>query len=156
MMVVVVLLSIVMVAMMGLFLTTLKSGGKATTLARVKEEGDYAITTIERLLRYQQDAPICNNVVDDHITTVDSSSPPVTQVIEWDGSNQRLQITVTPPGVTRILTTIENVRVTGAEFKCNPGSPTSGDTVEIKLTVAGHPDATVLEVFRSKVILRNY
>ena len=52
--VVVTLISILTVSIIGLFLSMVRGGGRAQSLALVKEEGDYVVSTLERILRYGQ------------------------------------------------------------------------------------------------------
>jgi prepilin-type N-terminal cleavage/methylation domain-containing protein len=138
-MVVVALLGILMTGVIGLFLTNLKISNRATALARVKQEGDYSSSTIERLVRYAK--------------TIDSTCPPIdTSFITFDSSNT---ITVTSGQLmlaTKSLTS-SAVSVTAPIFNCvvTPG----GKLVIVSYTITDAAVSSVSETFTTRVVLRN-
>ncbi len=55
----VVVLGLIMTAMVGVFLATIKAGKKADAIAEVKENGDYALGLMERQLRNAEEITDC-------------------------------------------------------------------------------------------------
>jgi len=56
----VVVLGLIMTAVVGVFLTTIKAGKKADAIAEVKENGDYALGLMERVLRNAEEIKKCD------------------------------------------------------------------------------------------------
>jgi prepilin-type N-terminal cleavage/methylation domain-containing protein len=64
-MVVVTLIAMLTVSIIGMFLSMVRGGGKAQGLALVKEEGDYAVSNLERIIRYGTSGCVQLNVSTD-------------------------------------------------------------------------------------------
>jgi prepilin-type N-terminal cleavage/methylation domain-containing protein len=144
MMVVVALLSVVGVAVVAMFLTTSRGGGKAGAMALVKQEGDYAITTMERYIHFAKSAecPAGNDV---NIVWNDD----VVVRFEEDLTNRILR-TVGPD--TSYITS-DQVAITNLAFVCSVSNGVQ--TVDIDFTINPTNGDVVTENFHSKVVLRN-
>ena len=57
--VVVALVALLLVGTTNLFLSTIRGGGKASLLAELKDQGDFALTTMERIIREGHDIGNC-------------------------------------------------------------------------------------------------
>ena len=158
-MVVVTLVAILGTTMVGLFMTTLRSGGKATSIARIKEEGDYAMSTLERLIRVGANADcttFANGLIIDELT--DSPSSPATRYsIAGNKIEIRTEYLVVDvnSGEPRLITS-DNVDVTSLSFTCTQGTGfNQGDTVTIRFTMMADGDDVTEETFDARVVLRN-
>ena len=166
-MVVVALLSIIMVTVVGLFLMTLKNGGKAAAMAKVKEEGDYAITNIERQLRFAQSVSINssnNNICgqSNQIFYIDTQDIPLKHQIKVNADKQ-LIIIDDFDGVKseRQLTSTGNSGVTVEPaaptiLTCVKGNGRVGDMVMFSANFKSRADDSVSQVFSTRVVLRNH
>jgi prepilin-type N-terminal cleavage/methylation domain-containing protein len=162
-MVVVTLVAILGTTMVGLFMTTLRSGGKATSIARIKEEGDYAMSTLERLIRVGTNAcdglPITNatSLTVDELSDADAAPRSIYRR-SVDETAIEIETKVGPPNgdeVTRSLTS-NNVVVSELFFDCTPGTGfNQGDTVTIRFTMMADGDEVTTETFDARVVLRN-
>lgn len=151
---VVVILSIISIASTNLLFTSLGGSGKAAGLAMLKQNGDHAISLIERNVRW-----------------ADSASCPGIAQLEFensDGENVIVEITADVGGQKRIsytedgvLTYLTGEQLEASEFTCtaisSPNDPTVVD-LSFKLTLdpGGEPSTTVTETFRTRVSLRTY
>jgi prepilin-type N-terminal cleavage/methylation domain-containing protein len=171
MVVVVVLLSILMVAVIGLFLTVLKNGGKATAIARVKQEGDYTISTIERRLRYATkiidtvgDQPFTSSPVGNpvcatgmnYIYFTEKDPAGASQSILIFKNNSRVAMTTDGSNIDYLTSQNVTVGLTGLTIDCEPGTATSGKKVTITLTLNDSQDSRVTQTYNTNVVLRNY
>lgn len=156
-MVMVALLSLVMIAMVSLFLTMLKAGGKASALARIKEEGDYAIQTMERQIRNADSidtstfdcvSATTNNLV---TSTADITGIGVPTVRTYDLAGMRIRVN---DGTDKLLTSTEVV-ITRLDFTCADGSFFSGPVVRISFDIEDSDLSDVTETFSTTVIMRS-
>jgi prepilin-type N-terminal cleavage/methylation domain-containing protein len=162
MMVVVALLSIVGVAVVAMFLTTSRGGGKAGAIALVKQEGDYALTTMERYIHFAKsvDTATCDVLGTSSMSIVvrdeDPANPDKRVVFDMNGTNQiQRTITTLPAGtpVAAVLTS-NKVEVSGLEFIC--AQSTNGvTTVDVDFMVTPIGGDVVTENFHTRVVLRN-
>ncbi len=152
-MVVVVLLAVLVTTMVGLFLTTLTSGGKANSLARIKEEGDYAMSTMERLIRSGSNAD-CTAADELTVTELSDAPSAPSSIYNRDGTRLRIR-TNGSTGPTRLITS-DNVIVTSLTFNCTEGTGfNQGDMVTIEFVMRAAGDLQTTETFNSRVVLRN-
>lgn len=85
MLVVAALLFTVGVVVVQLFFSSLKSGSKSTILLTVKENGDYALTVMERMIRNSREVQLCS------LGTVRIRNPDENfTVFECDNLNKRI------------------------------------------------------------------
>lgn len=148
-MVVVTLIAMLTVSIIGMFLSMVRGGGRAQGLALVKEEGDYAVSNLERIIRYGTSGCTQVNVSTDPDEISFTNQFDVDTTISFDSS---LNTLVVDDGYPREITS-DRVEVINASIKC---FPTSGgfDRVVISFTlsdVAG----SVTEDFRASVSMRN-
>lgn len=157
-MVVSVLLFTVGIMVVQLFFSSLKGGVKSNFLAVVKENGDYAKTVMERMIRSAKRLDSCSATSlkiensDGYYTTFkcDSAITPI-KIASISG-------TATADLVTYYLTS-DNVAVScDSLFTC----PTSGENkITILFVVAQNitnpkPEETAQQTFETTVTLRNY
>lgn len=148
--VVVTLTAILMVSIVGLFVTMIRGGGRAQALARVKEEADYTITTLERLLRYARDA--CD---------ADTTSSPNSQLTftHLDGSLVGIRYVGGVGGVIYVddptprQMTSNEVDVSEFDIQCKNNSPAL-DRVRITFSMSDL-EGLVNEEFTATVTIRN-
>lgn len=147
MIVVIALLGLVGVAVVAMFLTTTRSGGKSGALALVKEEGDYAITTMERYIHFAKTldctgAPTSVSIIRDNNGT--------DQSVQFLQSGSQLMRNVNGGGNEAITST--KVIAQNLSFTCSVVNKVN--TVDFNFTLS-NPGEAVVEVFGSKVVLRN-
>jgi len=145
MMVVVALMSMVGLAVVAMFLSTARGGGRAGAMAIIKEEGDYALTTMERQIRYAEGV------------TCDPSGFPITidpvgtgddVIYSLNGSDQ-IQRTI--GGVVSNVTST-SVTVSNLSFVCTANAGVT--TVAVSFTMAQSAEG-LDETFSSQITLRN-
>jgi Tfp pilus assembly protein PilW len=143
-MVVVALLAILVLSVIGMFLTLLKTGGKTQALARIKQEGDYATITMERLIRGGKNVTTCSG--SDLVFTVPNA---ITITVSLVGGKIVLN-----DGVAREITS-DKVTASNLVFTCEPKDVGHGHVVgfSFNLRVAS---ADIDENFQSSVAMRNY
>lgn len=144
---VVAIIGLIGVSASQLFFTTIRGGNKAQVIADVKQEGDYVINKIERLVRNGTAISACgaNNL----------------QVEDVDGQNHQILMQnnqLTLDGEVLIGSTIS---VQG--FTCNltAGSDAEPDHVDITLTLLKgganfREDEMAEQVFKTSITMRNY
>ena len=144
----VVVLGLILTAMVGIFLTTIKAGKKADAIAEVKENGDYALGLMERMLRNAEEiiTPCGGSKIEYRLPSDKDTDPKRvfqlsgTQIVSNDGT-----------------LTSRNLKVTSLTFSC-VGDPVQ--TISISFTLTKGESTDVREFasvsFEGKVKVRKY
>lgn len=144
------LVSILVIGVVGLFMSLLQGQSKTSILAKIKEEGDYASSTIERRLRDGKD------VVENITMPNNCVSPTQIQVVKSDGT----VLTIESQGGAILvdaqpITSSSELTVTDVVFKCmEDTSPGGHDKVLVALTLSDL-NGQISVPFSTYVVLRN-
>jgi prepilin-type N-terminal cleavage/methylation domain-containing protein len=150
MMVVVALLSVVGVAVVTMFLTTSRGGGKAGAIAQVKQEGDYALTTMERYIHFAKSVNPCTD-------TPPMSAITITWYDEVTGLDTNVTFNSTSGQIQRdgvAITSSNNISASNLLFNCATDATSGVVSVGISFDI-NYGNGLVTETFSSKVVLRN-
>lgn len=149
----VVVLGLIMTAVTGIFLTTIKTSKKADAIAEVKENGDYALGLMERKLRNAEEIISCGNSIKYRLPDDDLSVERSFQL----GGDEGDQIYSSETG--GVLTS-RDLKVTSLSFSCNPSPPDPVNTVSIVFTLTKGERSDVREFatvsFTGMVKVRKY
>ena len=149
---VITMLSIVVVASTSLLFTTMSGSNKASGLAIVKQNGDHAISYIERQTREAESVECDTDPNPDELNLTDVDGNPIT--ITTETATGRI-VTIVPPDIT-YLTSDE---LLAENFTCEVdlGDPAVVQ-VNFRMTLApgGIPSETATESFQTRVSLRTY
>ena len=173
-MVVVALLSVVGVMAVEIFFTSLRGGTKAETLKEVKQNGDYAISVMERMIRNAQEVTSPNPTDCDgsQFLEITIRNPDFGKTTFSCGNQialisatpySPLPLTPTPTPVETYLTSSE-LYVRDCYFICNnPGSTPENVTIHFVLSETGaatptpaRPEERASVTFETTISLRNY
>jgi len=164
--VVVALTALLATGAVNVFVSTLRGGGKAVSISKVKGDGDFAITTMERLIRGGKNLP--------QAQCASTTTPGlVTDLIvdELNGTQRRYfsqlvagvnriaidDDVVNPSNPIRYLTSSEvNLNPAQISFQCLSGGGFAGDKVTIDFTLQDRNNSSYSEQFTSTVTLRNF
>lgn len=158
--VVVGLLAIIAVIGSSMFFTTLRSSGKSKTLTRVKQNGDYALSTIERLIRDSEE------VITNSDGSLCEAGMNKIKTKRLDGSE--VEFTCEEEGTVNGLIASNSARLTSNEVKldnCSFDCSSQGEfypqIVSIDFTLSQAAETTRLEEqasvnFKTTVNTRNF
>jgi prepilin-type N-terminal cleavage/methylation domain-containing protein len=162
--VVVALTALLLVGVSNLFLATIRGGGRADVLASLKNEGDSALVTMERLIRGGNDVDGCNgsNWIDELVVKYIDPTNNVVLFHAIDGNGlgylARDDDTDHSSGVVRLTSEEVNVMPVAGNaqvFLCTDQSNTFyADEVTIMFDLS-IPNSTLGESFETKVTQRN-
>ncbi|OGV96397.1 hypothetical protein A2W24_04685 [Microgenomates group bacterium RBG_16_45_19] len=173
-MVVVILMGILMIGVVGLFLTLLRGQSKTNALAKVKQEGDFSTVAIERQLRDGIDVvridigvevPCNENELGEPLIIYRRTENNKFQAskLYLDSGTSTLQLGTCLESetkqycslgeVTRALTGTE-VQVDPFKVRCKQGGPFDPDLVEVSYTIT-EPASGLSVPFRVITSLRN-
>ena len=150
MLVAVTLSAILLIGIFQMMFRTISSGGRASDLAKLKEEGDYMITAIERIIREGEYCRTASGIL----------------YIKKSGSSTEDEITYSATSVTHkkigagspeILTSANVTIDTGlSTITCQKGTTSfDTDTATIVITLSPAGSSSVSETFTTTVTLRN-
>jgi len=158
--VVVGLLAIIAVIGSSMFFTTLRSSGKGKTLTTVKQNGDYALSTIERLIRDSEeiiansDGDICESGMNKIKTKrLDGSE------VEFECLDEGETISYIASNSARL--TSDEVKLDNCSFDCSSQGEFYPQVVSIDFTLSQAVETTRLEEqasvnFKTTVNTRNF
>lgn len=152
------MLGLIMVAITQLLASVLSGSGKSSAVQAVKENGQFALSTLEKTVRRAKSITTCSGGT--VTVVVPEISGDVTYTFGWVGSpTYRLTRTTTPPGTASDLVDT-NVRVTSFSCSLTAGTPGSPAVVSISMTL-DKPSLSVdqsasAQTFTSSVSLRTY
>jgi prepilin-type N-terminal cleavage/methylation domain-containing protein len=146
MMVVVALLSVVGVAVVTMFLTTSRGGGKAGALAQVKQEGDYALTTMERYIHFAKSVEICDPSMSSLKIKWYEGASIIDVEFDLDGGQIRRNATA--------ITSSSKLTASNLLFNCTMDATSGVVSVGVSFDL-DYGNGLVSETFSSKVVLRN-
>ena len=158
---VVTLLTVIVVAITELLGASLSGAGKANALRVIKENGDFALSFMERTAKRATQLVDCSTGTLSVIVPEQIAGTTVDTTYTFQQSGTKLTMTVDPPATTSDLTT-SDVTVTG--FSCiqaasSPGNP---EIVRLVLTLQRQTQ-TVLpkeqvatQTFETSLTLRSY
>lgn len=161
--IVVSLLGIIMIAITQLLAGVLTGSAKANASQMVKENGQFAISTIERSLRNAASVSACNTVLNYSVID-DSAGTPVTTSYQYslDSTPTRLKLTQTVAAGTPIVSYLTNADLNVNTFSCvpSPSAPGQPAVYKILLTIS-KPNSSieqsiVQQTFETTVSLRTY
>jgi prepilin-type N-terminal cleavage/methylation domain-containing protein len=161
-MVVVALLAILMVGVISLFLTNLRISSKASGIARIKQEGDYASSNVERTLRYAKSiitgVPGCTCVNSMSSLCYESFADSAVHRIELS-ADHRLQVNdnhgVGPASYRLLTSTNVTIGATDLSINCTAATPKVGNVIVASVTVRDPHETDLFETFTTRVVLRN-
>lgn len=149
----------------GFLLTSLSSSGKAEINKEVRQNGNFALSTMEGLIISSKNVacptpPTANAGKEIDVTDINGQ---LTQFICEDSADYRISSvssTFSPPTTTTYILTADNVAITDCNFTCTTiiGNPT---TVGIGFSVSqvgssGRPNEKSSMGFQTQVSTRNY
>lgn len=150
--IVITLLGILGIGAVGLFFSTLKGSGKSAVLSDVKEQGDFALIAIERVVR-------------NSVRVISCTAPNL--VVELPDGSQKTIAQTTEGGQTKL--TIDGEQITGNELTvpqfsltCEDGNRVKPDKVTVRFTLrkgnqsVDRPEDVFESVFQTSVTLRNF
>lgn len=154
----VVLLSIIAMTGTVLLFTSLGTSAKATSLALVKQSGDYAVSIIERLVRESQTAQcLSGDTVLVLTQAVDDGQ--ITRTIQLDSDQL---IYVENDGGIAVTHRVTGDEITARLFSCRvtKGISQAPDVVLTRFNLAlnsgGRPSESISQDFQTRVTLRTY
>lgn len=161
-MVVSVLLFTVGIMVVQLFFSSLKGGVKSNFLAVVKENGDYAKTVMERMIRSAKAVQSCSP------SSIQIANPPdgiTTTIFECSGT-RIASISGFPSGNVTYYLTSPTVKVypdtdCNTLFTCQTDGGATVTKIGIRFTLSENvdnpkPEETAQQTFETTVTLRNY
>lgn len=158
-MVMVAILGILMIAMISMFLMLLRTGGKASALAKIKEEGDYTIQTMERQIRNASTIDPSYNCVSATQHNLITYTPQISGIgadLKREYKNSIGVIQVVEGDTTTKSLTSPAVTVTRLDFHCTNSSFYSGPVVRIEFDIQDSlSNPLVTETFSTTVIMRS-
>jgi prepilin-type N-terminal cleavage/methylation domain-containing protein len=167
MLVVVGLFALLLVGMTNMMFATLRGGGKATALAQLREEGDAAITKIERTVRFAfvtTGSPVCSGgntlavIIPDSTNPVAGTRRTITYTRVGTVAPFRLQeaqvIGAAP--VSNSFITSGRVNISSFSTTCIPGDENVPPKVKVLIVMNNANDTSVSDTFQTTITLRNY
>lgn len=156
------LIGILSVGIVSVFISTVQGGKTARSQANVKTQGDYAITSMERMIRNAIKLPVCS--ADGHEITfefLDDNGEKITQAYRYledksiglyRGVEAELQGSLIISGQV-----VGSIEVTDASFVCTEGDSFSPGTVTISLTLStlGDTRQQTTQQFQTTIAMRN-
>ncbi|PJE70083.1 hypothetical protein COU97_01495, partial [Candidatus Shapirobacteria bacterium CG10_big_fil_rev_8_21_14_0_10_48_15] len=161
MMIVVALLVVLVVAGNRMFFSVLKGSTKADKLALVKQNGDYALNIMQRMIRNARSLKECT-VSTVEIDNPDPMAPPEKRWTKFilDTTNHYVASeSSTLSGADARLTGTQ-VWLTAGSFACTSGADGEPDQVEINFTLeqagtTNRPEEKAAASFHTTVVMRN-
>lgn len=147
------------VAIVSVFISTVQGSKTARAQANVKSQGDYAITSMERMIRNAVNLPTCTP--DYHsieFTYLDESGVSVTQGYQYVNNAIIMNRGGEPQGSVIAAGEAANaILVTDAHFTCNQGTGLSPGFVTIQFTLVSQGDTRqqTTQQFQARVAMRN-
>lgn len=156
------------IAAAGLFFTTLIGNTKKEVITRVKDEGDYALTQMEFLLRNAialvpdpefPASPICQQAM--QRISFRSIDEGITTLYTYEDGDIKKIASKSAKAVTPVFLSSESVKLSGLTFHCEQATANYGSYVTITFTMEKEsPDANrptpVQEDFTTSVNIRSY
>lgn len=157
------LLGIIVAIGSNMFFTTLRSSGKSKTLTRVKQNGDYALSTIERLIRDSEkvitnsDGSLCEASMNKiKVKRIDGSE------IEFECLDEGIATGyIASTSAVRARLTSDEVKLDSCSFDCSSQGEFYPQIVSIDFTLSQAAVTTRLEEqasvnFKTTVNTRNF
>jgi prepilin-type N-terminal cleavage/methylation domain-containing protein len=145
---------------MNIFLATLRGSRKSTVVNKVRQNGNYAVSTMSREIQYSQITSLCDGSITNSVSIRNQSGQDVTYSCATDNITR-----FEAPGTTGSLLDSSSVRFTNGtqcQIVCSDdGISTSPPQVTIQFSLSAIannslPENNVTIPFKTSVVLRNY
>lgn len=136
---VVAILGLVMVAITQLLARVISSSGKSAATQSVKENGQFAITTMEKTIRKAKSITTCSGFVSGTLTiVVDEGGTDVTYTftrVDIGGGKGKLTKTRTPSGGSAVTSDLSDSNLSVGSFSCGLAAATATAPPSVAMTL---------------------